>query len=51
MGASGAGHTTKILNNFLNAVSLAATAEVMVAARLAALDLGRVLEVINTSSG
>lgn len=51
MGASGAGHTTKILNNFLNAVSLAATAEVMVAARLAGLDLGRVLEVINTSSG
>ena len=51
MGASGAGHTTKVLNNFLNAVSLAATAEVMVAARLAGLDLGRVLEVINTSSG
>jgi len=51
MGASGAGHTTKILNNFLNAVSLAATAEVMVAARLAGLDLARVLDVINTSSG
>lgn len=51
MGASGAGHTTKVLNNFLNAVSLAATAEVMVAARLAGLDLARVLEVINTSSG
>jgi 3-hydroxyisobutyrate dehydrogenase len=30
-GDSGAGHTTKLLNNFLNAVSLAATAEVMVA--------------------
>jgi 3-hydroxyisobutyrate dehydrogenase len=51
MGASGAGHTTKVLNNFLNAVSLAATAEVMIAARLAGLDLGRVLEVINASSG
>jgi 3-hydroxyisobutyrate dehydrogenase len=51
MGPSGAGHTTKVLNNFLNAVSLAATAEVMVAARLAGLDLARVLEVINTSSG
>jgi 3-hydroxyisobutyrate dehydrogenase len=51
MGAVGSGHTTKVLNNFLNGVTLAATAEVMVAARLAALDLGRVLEVINASSG
>ena len=33
--ASGAGHTTKLLNNFLNAVSLAATAEVMVAGKKA----------------
>ena len=30
-GRVGAGHTAKLLNNFLNAVSLAATAEVMVA--------------------
>jgi 3-hydroxyisobutyrate dehydrogenase len=51
MGESGAGHTTKLLNNFLNAVSLAATSEVMVAARLAGLDLGRLLEVLNSSSG
>lgn len=51
MGDSGAGHTTKLLNNFLNAVSLAATAEVMVAARKAGLDLATVLEVINASSG
>jgi len=51
MGVSGSGHTTKLLNNFLNAVTLAATAEVMVAARLAGLDLHRVLEVINSSSG
>jgi 3-hydroxyisobutyrate dehydrogenase len=51
MGPSGAGHTTKLLNNFLNAVSLAATAEVMVAARKAGLDLHRVLEVLNSSSG
>ena len=35
MGASGAGHTAKLLNNFLNGVSLAATAEVMVAAQKA----------------
>jgi 3-hydroxyisobutyrate dehydrogenase len=51
MGASGAGHTTKVLNNFLNGVSLAATAEVMVAARRAGLDLRLFLEVVNQSSG
>jgi 3-hydroxyisobutyrate dehydrogenase len=51
MGAIGSGHTTKVLNNFLNGVTLAATAEVMVAARLADLDLRRVLDVINSSSG
>ncbi len=51
MGGSGAGHTTKLLNNFLNAVSLAATAEVMVAGRKAGLDLHRLLEVLNASSG
>ncbi len=51
MGASGAGHTTKLLNNFLNAVSLAATAEVMVAARKAGLDLHQFLDVVNSSSG
>ncbi|HEX4050146.1 MAG TPA: NAD(P)-dependent oxidoreductase [Steroidobacteraceae bacterium] len=51
MGPSGAGHTTKLLNNFLNAVSLAASAEVMVAGRKAGLDLKRLLEVINSSSG
>ncbi|HEY1622664.1 MAG TPA: NAD(P)-dependent oxidoreductase [Streptosporangiaceae bacterium] len=51
MGDSGAGHSTKLLNNFLNAVSLAATAEVMVAAKKAGLDLARLLEVLNSSSG
>jgi 3-hydroxyisobutyrate dehydrogenase-like beta-hydroxyacid dehydrogenase len=51
MGTSGAGHLTKVLNNFLNAVSLSATAEVMLAARKAGLDLGQVLDVINASSG
>jgi 3-hydroxyisobutyrate dehydrogenase len=51
MGSSGAGHTTKTLNNFLNAVTLAATAEVMVAAKKAKLDLHKVLDVINSSSG
>lgn len=51
MGESGAGHTTKLLNNFLNAVSLAASAEVMVAGKKAGLDLHRLLDVLNSSSG
>lgn len=50
-GASGSGHTAKLLNNFLNAVSLAATAEVMVAGKKAGLDLGVLLDIINASSG
>jgi 3-hydroxyisobutyrate dehydrogenase len=51
VGATGAGHATKLLNNFLNAVSLAATAEVMVAGKKAGLDLALLLEVFNKSSG
>jgi len=50
-GTSGAGHTAKVLNNFLNAVSLAATAEIMVAGKKAGLDLGLLLEILNASSG
>lgn len=51
LGGSGAGHTAKLLNNFLNAISLSATAEVMVAAKKAGLDLEVLLEVLNSSSG
>lgn len=51
VGGSGTGHTAKLLNNFLNAVSLAATAEVMVAGKKAGIDLAVLLEVINKSSG
>ena len=51
MGASGNGHVAKLINNFLNAVSLAATAEAMVAGRKAGLDLRQLLEVVNASSG
>jgi 3-hydroxyisobutyrate dehydrogenase len=51
MGAPGSGHITKVLNNFLNGVALAATSEVMVAGRKAGLDLERLLEVLNASSG
>lgn len=50
-GPSGAGHTVKLLNNFLNATALSATAEVMVAARKAGLDLEVLLAVLNASSG
>jgi len=51
MGESGAGHSTKLLNNFLNAVNLAASSEAMVAAKAAGLDVEQVLRVINSSSG
>jgi 3-hydroxyisobutyrate dehydrogenase-like beta-hydroxyacid dehydrogenase len=51
MGESGAGHIAKLLNNFLNGISLAATAEVMVAAKLSGLDLETFLKVVNASSG
>jgi 3-hydroxyisobutyrate dehydrogenase len=51
MGESGSGHIAKLLNNFLNAISLAATAEVMVAAKQADLDLTQFLDVVNHSSG
>jgi 3-hydroxyisobutyrate dehydrogenase-like beta-hydroxyacid dehydrogenase len=51
MGASGSGHVAKLLNNFLNAVSLSATAEVMVAAKKAGLELHTFLDVLNASSG
>ena len=51
MGRPGLGHVAKLLNNFLNGISLAATAEVMVAARKAHLDLRQFLDVVNHSSG
>jgi 3-hydroxyisobutyrate dehydrogenase-like beta-hydroxyacid dehydrogenase len=51
MGAPGSGHVAKLLNNFLNGVSLSATAEVMVAAKKAGLELHTFLDVLNASSG
>jgi 3-hydroxyisobutyrate dehydrogenase len=51
MGPSGSGHVAKLINNFLNGVSLAATAEAMVAGRKAGLDLRQLLDVLNASSG
>lgn len=50
-GESGAGHTTKLINNFLNAITLSATAEAMVAGKKAGLNLEVLLDVINNSSG
>lgn len=50
MGPPGTGHLAKVLNNFLNGVALAATAEAMVAAKKAGLDLAQLLEVFNRGS-
>ena len=50
MGPSGSGHRAKVLNNFLNGVSLAATAEAMIAAKKAGLELDKLLEVFNRGS-
>ena len=51
MGPSGAGHATKAVNNVLNAVTLAATGEAMLAGAAAGLDPARLLEAINAGSG
>jgi 3-hydroxyisobutyrate dehydrogenase-like beta-hydroxyacid dehydrogenase len=51
MGGPGTGHVAKLLNNYLNGTSLAATAEVMIAARKSGLDPELLLEVLNQSSG
>lgn len=51
MGPSSTGHATKVLNNFLNAINLSASAEVLVAGKAAGLDMAKLLEVINASSG
>lgn len=51
MGGPGAGHTSKLLNNFLNGINLSAAAEVLIAGAKAGLDVTRLLEVINASSG
>jgi 3-hydroxyisobutyrate dehydrogenase len=51
MGGTGAGHATKLLNNFLMGAALAATAEAVVCARKAGLDLSQFLDVVNHSTG
>ena len=51
LGSLGNRHLTKLLNNFLSAISVSARAELMVAAEKSGLELEPVLEVINASSG
>lgn len=51
LGEAGNGHATKAINNYLNGVSLAATAEAMVVGVKAGLDPEQLLDVINESTG
>jgi len=50
-GDVGAGHATKAVNNYLNGMNLAATAEAMVVGVKAGLDARTLLAVINASTG
>lgn len=51
VGAAGAGHALKALNNLMSGMSLLATSEAMLVARRFGLDLEVILDVINRSSG
>ena len=51
LGDPGNGHATKAINNYLNGVNLAATAEAMIVGVRAGLDPELLLEVINESTG
>ncbi len=51
LGEPGNGHATKAINNYLNGINLAATAEAMVVGVKAGLDPELLLEVINESTG
>ncbi len=51
MGDSGTGDAMKAINNFLTAITLAATGEAMIVAKQAGLNLEQVLEILNSSSG
>jgi 3-hydroxyisobutyrate dehydrogenase len=51
VGPVGAGHAVKAINNLLSASHLLATSEAMAVAGRFGLDIERVLDVINTSSG
>ena len=51
MGGVGSGHAMKAVNNFLSACSMTATSEAMALATKAGLKPGRVIEVLQVSSG
>lgn len=51
VGESGAGHTIKALNNMISATTLAATGEAMALGVKLGLDPGKMLDVINSSTG
>ena len=51
LGGSGSGHVAKAVNNFLNGINLAATAEAMVLGVKSGLDARQLVDVINGSSG
>lgn len=51
MGPIGAGHTMKVVNNYLSACAMAATAEAVTVAAKAGLSPQRVIEVIQGSTG
>lgn len=51
VGAAGAGHAVKALNNLLSATHLLATCEVMLAVSAFGLDVQTVLDIVNISSG
>ncbi len=51
MGAVGAGHTMKALNNYLAATGMAAACEALIVGDRMGLDPARMIEVLNASSG
>lgn len=51
MGPLGSGHAMKIMNNFISATTMAATAEVVALARKAGIPAERVVEALQTSTG
>ena len=51
MGSLGSGHAMKLMNNFISATTLSATAEVVALACKAGISAERVVEVLQTSTG
>jgi len=51
MGPLGSGHAMKVMNNFISATTMAATAEVVALAHKAEISVERVIEVLQVSTG